>query len=152
MANILQRQYEDHLRKVKDELEQSFKKIQLKKYEKSIAKKTKKKGEIYKRIMDIKRITEPIDEADGLRRGGAVKRFMGTKIYNSGSPWRYMSGGKIHQMKDMTQRQINNDSTLIVAMPNELIIPTQYKGFKKGELVNKVVSYLDKINVKLPNT
>ena len=74
--------------------------------------------------------------------------FKGTKIYNNGSPWRYMSGGKIHQMKDMTKRQINNDSVHIIAMPNELIIPVKHKNFRDGALVNKVIDYLDLLGVK----
>lgn len=79
--------------------------------------------------------------------------FKGTKIYNSGSPWRYMSGGKIHQMKDMSERQRKNDSVLIVAQPNELIIPVHHPRFKDGELVNKVIKFLnDDHGVKLPNT
>lgn len=79
--------------------------------------------------------------------------FRGTKIYNAGSPWRYMSGGKIAQMRDMSDRQKKNDSLMIIAMPNELIIPATHRLFpKRGQLVSKVVTYLDKLGVRLPNT
>lgn len=79
--------------------------------------------------------------------------FHGTKIYNKGSPWRYMSGGRIAQMRDMTKRQKFNDSVMIVAMPNELIIPNKHPKFpRRGELVHKVIDYLDQLGVTLPNT
>jgi hypothetical protein len=79
--------------------------------------------------------------------------FKGVKVYNAGSPWRYAKGGKIHKFGDMTEKQIKNDSIHIVAMPNELIIPVNHPKFpKSGELVNKVINYLDKLDVVLPNT
>jgi hypothetical protein len=62
-------------------------------------------------------------------------------------------GGKIHQYKNMTKKQIDNDSVMIIAQPNELIIPTTHPKYpNKGDLVNKVIDYLELLNVKLPNT
>jgi hypothetical protein len=79
--------------------------------------------------------------------------FKGVKVFNSGSPWKYTQGGKIHKFGSMTKQQLNNDSIHIVAMPNELIIPTKHPKFpKSGQLVSKVINYLDKLNVRLPNT
>jgi hypothetical protein len=78
--------------------------------------------------------------------------FKGVKVYNADQPWKYAQGGKIHKKPDMTQKQINNDSVLIVAHPGELIVPVFKKGFEKGELVKKVVSYLRNLGVRLPNT
>lgn len=79
--------------------------------------------------------------------------FGGTKIYNPSGPWKYRDGGKIHAYPDMNKKQLNNDSVHIVAMPGELIVPVTHPRFpEKGQLVQKVVSYLKTNGVRLPNT
>jgi hypothetical protein len=80
------------------------------------------------------------------------KKFNGVPIFNHGRPRKYPIGGYIKADPRMTEQQKKNDSVHIIAMPGELIIPYYKKGFKDGELVNKVVNYLDKINVRLPGT
>jgi hypothetical protein len=79
--------------------------------------------------------------------------FKGVKVYNADRPWLYAQGGKIHQRPAMTLQQRLNDSVHIIAQPNELIVPVTHKKYpKQGQLVNKVIDYLDTLGVKLPNT
>lgn len=77
--------------------------------------------------------------------------FHGTKIYNQ-KPWNYVDGGHVPFHNDMSHRQKTHDSVQAVLMPGELVVPVQHKGFKRGELVNRVVKYLHTMNVRLPNT
>jgi hypothetical protein len=79
--------------------------------------------------------------------------FKGVKVYNAGRPWHYAQGGKIHQRPNMSLDQRLNDSIHAMVMPGELIVPVNHKKFpKSGQLVNKVIDYLDTLGVKLPNT
>lgn len=70
------------------------------------------------------------------------RQFKGVPIFNYNRPRKYPVGGFIKASPGMTEQQKKNDSVHIIAMPGELIIPYYKKGFKDGELVQKVAKFL----------
>lgn len=69
-------------------------------------------------------------------------KFKGTKVYNN-RPRLFRFGGGVYKTKNMSQRQLNNDSVRAILMPGEIVIPTKH--------ANKVAKFLKKENIKLPN-
>ena len=75
-------------------------------------------------------------------------KWKGTPIYNPNHPRILKDGGYVEPRKNMTKRQIKNDSILAVLQPNEIVIPVKYKGIP---LAKKVKKYLIKNKIILPN-
>ena len=68
--------------------------------------------------------------------------FNGTKVYNNRAR-NYLNGGYVSKQKNMTLKQLQNDSVRAMLRPGEMVIPVVYT-----KLITK---YLKKKNIKLPN-
>lgn len=74
--------------------------------------------------------------------------FKGVPIFNS-KPRFYKKGGYIELEPTMTRSQRDNDSIQAILQAGELIIPRKFNGIS---LVPKVIKFLKKNNIHLPNT
>lgn len=72
--------------------------------------------------------------------------FNGVKIYNNRER-NYANGGKVYKGKNMTMKQVKNDSVKAILMPNELVIPVFHKG---KPLASKIERLLKNNNIYLP--
>lgn len=80
-------------------------------------------------------------------------KYKGTTVFNPHHPRNMLRGGRINVANRMTPRQVHNDSTLIMAMPGEVVLPVKYyhKASKRPiRLADRVLAELRKQGIKLP--
>lgn len=75
-------------------------------------------------------------------------QFKGTPVYNPYLPRDLTNGGYIYKKKNMTQKQLNNDSVIGILRPGEIVIPVKYKNRNSASLVKK---YLMSQKIYLPH-
>lgn len=73
--------------------------------------------------------------------------YNGTRVYNFHHPRQYKRGGFVYPKKNMTRKQLNDDSIHAMLRPGEMVIPVSYKG---KPLAKKIIKYLKNNNIYLP--
>jgi hypothetical protein len=68
--------------------------------------------------------------------------FKGVKIFNK-KPRNLIIGGSVYGHKNLTKRQLDNDSIKAFLQVGEIVIPKKH--------ARKVEKFLDKEGIKLPN-
>lgn len=74
--------------------------------------------------------------------------FKGVPVYNPHKPRDLRYGSYIYSGKNMSKKQLKNDSVVGILRPGELVIPVKYKNINTSDLVKK---YLLSKKIYLPH-